>query len=90
MTIYPDIQKRAQDEIDRVIGQTRLPKLDDRPSLPYIEAIYRELLRFAPPVPLAIPHGLTEDDYYKGYFIPKGTSLPLYWSKCLGNNNKTS
>ena len=37
--------------------------------------------------------GLTEDDYYKGYFIPKGTSLPLYWSKSLGNtilNNTTS
>ncbi|KDR69747.1 hypothetical protein GALMADRAFT_128336 [Galerina marginata CBS 339.88] len=73
MALNPNIQRKAQAEIDRVIGSKRLPGLEDRDSLPYIEAIYREVMRFQPPVPLSIPHALSEDDYYKGYFIPKGT-----------------
>jgi cytochrome P450 len=75
MAVNPDIQCIAQREIDCVIGENRLPTFDDRASLPYIEAIYRELLRFAPPVPLCIPHSTTEDDHYKGYFIPKGNFI---------------
>ncbi|KAF8200732.1 hypothetical protein BJ912DRAFT_946979 [Pholiota molesta] len=50
------------------------------PSLPYVDAIYREVLR-GPVATIAsfgcsanAPHSLTEDDYYKGYFIPKGRS----------------
>ena len=77
MAIHPEVQRKAQAEIDEVVGQARLPDFDDRPKLPYIEAIYREVLRINPPVPLGLPHGVTEDDYYKGYFIPKGTDVPL-------------
>lgn len=72
MTINPEIQIVAQREIDSVIENNSLPTFDDRASLPYVEAIYRELLRFAPPLPLSIPHSTNEDDHYKGYFIPKG------------------
>ncbi|KDR84601.1 hypothetical protein GALMADRAFT_56030 [Galerina marginata CBS 339.88] len=75
MAINPDVQRKAQAEIEKVIGSRRLPTLKDRASLPYIEAIYREVMRFHPPVPLNIPHALSEDDYYKGYFIPKGTTV---------------
>ncbi|KAF8161643.1 cytochrome P450 [Crassisporium funariophilum] len=75
MAASPQVQKRAQAELDRVIGTNRLPVFEDRPSLPYIEAIYREVLRFAPPLPLGVPHCLSEDDYYDGYFIPKGTAI---------------
>ena len=75
MTINPEIQLAAQREIDSVIGNNRLPSFDDRASLPYIEAIYRELLRFAPPLPLFIPHTTNEGEYYKGYFIPKGNFI---------------
>ncbi|KIM42017.1 hypothetical protein M413DRAFT_410611 [Hebeloma cylindrosporum] len=81
MAVNPEIQCIAQREIDRVIGENRLPTFDDRALLPYIEAIYRELLRFAPPAPLCIPHSTTEDDHYKGYFIPKGTTVyPNIWA----------
>ncbi|KAF8883612.1 cytochrome P450 [Gymnopilus junonius] len=73
MAVNPQIQRKAQAEIDRVIGHSRLPDFGDRSALPYLEAIYREVLRFAPPLPLGVPHATTEDDYYKGYFIPKGT-----------------
>jgi len=40
--------------------------------MPYLEAIYREVLRSRPPAQLGVPHSLVEDDHYKGYFIPKG------------------
>lgn len=72
MTVNPDIQRKAQAEIDGVIGRSRLPSFDDRPSLPYIEALYREVLRFLPPSPFGIFRALRENDLYKGYFIPKG------------------
>lgn len=74
MAVHPDVQKKAQAEMDRVIGSRRLPTLDDRKSLPYVEAIYRELMRTAPPLPTGVPHSVTENDLYKGYFIPKACS----------------
>ncbi|KAF9070678.1 cytochrome P450, partial [Rhodocollybia butyracea] len=52
MTLYPKVQAKAQAEIDRVIGRDRLPTFEDRRSLPYIEAIYREVMRLHPPLPL--------------------------------------
>lgn len=54
MTLYPDIQRRAQAEVDSVIGTSwqRLPSFEDRPKLPYVEAIVLELLRWNPAVPL--------------------------------------
>ncbi|KDR82227.1 hypothetical protein GALMADRAFT_59888 [Galerina marginata CBS 339.88] len=75
MAANPDVQKKGQAEIDLVIGSNRLPVFEDRQSLPYVEAIYREVMRFRPPAQLGIPHSLSEDDYYKGFFIPKGTTI---------------
>ena len=72
MVTHREVQKRAQEEIDRVIASSRLPTFNDRPNLPYIDAVYRELLRHSSPVPLGIPHALAEDDVYEGYFLPKG------------------
>ncbi|KAF8973005.1 cytochrome P450 [Flammula alnicola] len=81
MATNPEIQQKAQAEIDRIIGTTRLPTFEDRGSLPYIEAIYRELMRWMPSLPLAVPHCVSEGDYYKGYFIPKETTvLPNIWA----------
>ncbi|KAF8869034.1 cytochrome P450, partial [Infundibulicybe gibba] len=73
MATHPDVQRRAQDEIDAVIGSDRLPNVGDRSSLPYVEAIYREMMRWRPVVPLGVPHTSNEDDIYKGFFIPKGS-----------------
>ena len=73
MAKHPDIQRRAQEEVDRVVGNDRLPDFNDRPCLPYIDAIYRELLRHTPPLALGLPHVATDDDIYEGYFIPRGT-----------------
>ena len=52
MVLHPDVQKKAQAEIDSVIGTDRLPVYGDRPKLPFIEAIMKEVLRWYPPVPL--------------------------------------
>jgi len=72
MQHYPDVYRKAREEIDRVIGHERLPDLTDRDSLPYIEALVMELYRWNPPVTVGIPHASTESDQYLGYHIPKG------------------
>jgi len=72
MIMHPEAQRKAQAEIDKVIGSDRLPKLADQPSLPYVDALVKEVLRWNPVAPLGIPHIAAEDDVYEGYFIPKG------------------
>jgi cytochrome P450 len=52
MILNPHIARRAQEEIDNVVGRDRLPDFDDRLSLPYVEAIMRETMRWQPLVPL--------------------------------------
>ncbi|KAI0747871.1 cytochrome P450 [Daedaleopsis nitida] len=73
MTLYPELQEKARKQIDQVVGSLRLPDHSDRPLLPYIDAIMREVLRWRPVLPLDVPHVLTEDDTYDGYYLPKGT-----------------
>ncbi|KAG2127548.1 cytochrome P450 [Suillus bovinus] len=75
MVLYPDVQKRAQAEIDSVVGRDRLPTFEDRASLRYIDAVVRETFRWQPVVPLGLPHATLSDDVYDGYFIPKGTII---------------
>ncbi|TBU38080.1 cytochrome P450, partial [Dichomitus squalens] len=73
MATHPDVQRRAQAELDSVIGPDRLPEIDDMDRLPYIHAIVKECIRWRPVVPLGVPHRSMQDDEYCGYFIPKGT-----------------
>ncbi|KAI5123170.1 hypothetical protein M0805_000871 [Coniferiporia weirii] len=80
MAIFPDVQRKAQEEIDRVIGTDRLPSFEDRPNLPYIDAIVKEVLRWHPVAPMGLPHVSSEDDIYNGFFIPKGSLImPNIW-----------
>ena len=74
MALYPAAQKRAQEEIDQVVGTERLPNFEDRVSLPYIEALVREVLRWWTAAPQGLPHTTTADDVYKGFYFPKGKS----------------
>ena len=73
MIAHPEIQKRAQAELDAVVGRFRPPTCSDAPSLPYIQAMVKETLRWRPVLPLALPHTAAADDWYNGMFIPKGT-----------------
>ncbi|KAF7789305.1 hypothetical protein EIP86_000249 [Pleurotus ostreatoroseus] len=73
MTLHPEAQRKAQEELDRVVGSDRLPTFADREHLPYVEALVTEVFRWNPVVPLGAPHRLLEDDVHEGYFIPKGS-----------------
>ncbi|KAN0124435.1 cytochrome P450 [Russula decolorans] len=73
MLAYPETQACAHAELDAVLGRTRLPTFTDYPHLPYIRAMVKELLRWRPITPITTPHRSTQDDWYEGMFIPKGT-----------------
>lgn len=76
----PDIQKKAQAELDNIIGRDRLPSFEDFNQLTYIQAIVKETLRRNPVAPLGMQHCSIQDDWYDGHFIPKGTiCLPNIW-----------
>ncbi|KAK3072822.1 hypothetical protein LTR53_006141 [Teratosphaeriaceae sp. CCFEE 6253] len=79
LTKHPEVQRKAQEEIDRVVGSERLPAWEDEPKLPYLLAIIKETLRMRPPNKFGINHYTTEDDWYEGMFIPKNTIVTLNW-----------
>jgi len=88
MVNYPEAQRSAQEELDRVL-QGRLPQLGDEADLPYTTALAKEIMRWQTVTPLGtllssvmlphstghigVPHLVTEDDVYKGYRIPKNS-----------------
>ena len=60
LTLFPEVQRRAQAELDIVVGRDRLPTFDDRPRLPYIEALCKELMRWQMVTPIGTVRGLYE------------------------------
>jgi hypothetical protein len=70
MTLFPNKQTIAQDELDRVVGHSRLPTMEDRASLPYVDAIIKETLRWNVLLPTSIPRRTEKDDIYKGTHRP--------------------
>ena len=80
MTIHPEVQQKAREEIDRVVGTHRLPTFSDRESLPYVEAVLKESFRWQPIGPMGVPHVASQDDVFDEYLIPKGAMmLPNIW-----------
>ena len=75
---YPEAQRKAQKELDRVIGRERLPKFEDQSDLTYTMALVREVQRYRPIIPGGLPHATSEDDTWNGYHIPKGAYLLLF------------
>lgn len=75
MTRNTDIVRTAQHQLDSVLGGGRLPDHSDVDDLPYIVAIVKETLRWAPPVPIGTLHRLMEDDVYRGMFMPGGAMM---------------
>ncbi|XP_068089313.1 uncharacterized protein [Hyperolius riggenbachi] len=82
MIKYPEVQKKVQSEIDRVIG-TAPPKLEHRKQMPYTEAVVCEVQRFGDIAPTNLPHATAQDVTLRGYFIPKGTTIMPVLSSAL-------
>lgn len=74
MSLFPGVQAKAQEEIRRVLDG-RIPTIEDYDKMPYLQAVTLEALRWNPPGPSGVPHRLTQDDMYNGYFIPQGTTV---------------
>ena len=70
---YPDIQARIHRELDNAVGRNRLPKLSDKPNLPYTEAVLLELHRIISLVPLSAFHVASDTTSFRGYTIPKNS-----------------
>ncbi|KAL0252995.1 hypothetical protein SLS55_008440 [Diplodia seriata] len=79
MTLFPEARQRAQEEIDRVVGMERLPAWGDEVALPYTRALVKEVLRWRPVNKFGMVHASSEDDWYEGFFIPKGSVVVLNW-----------
>ncbi|KAJ2919362.1 hypothetical protein MD484_g1050, partial [Candolleomyces efflorescens] len=69
MVLNPQALHKAQAELDEVVGHSRLPDEKDRPHLPYVGAIVKEVLRWNPVAPLGLPHMLSQDDEYNGTIL---------------------
>ncbi|PFH47460.1 hypothetical protein AMATHDRAFT_50287 [Amanita thiersii Skay4041] len=74
---YPEIQAKAHEELDRVVGHDRLPTVEDEKDLPYIHAIIKEVERCYNPFWLGTPHMNTQELTYRGQYIPRNTVMVL-------------
>lgn len=78
---YPSIQTKLQEQIDKVVGRDRLPSMEDRCNLAYLDAFIYETMRFTSFVPVTIPHSTTSDVSIEGLHIPKDTVVFInQWS----------
>ena len=80
LVMFPEVQERAQEEIDRVVGTDRLPNFADRENMPYMDGIVKEAWRWNPVGPMGLTHKAEEDIICGEYIIPKGSNLlPSLW-----------
>ncbi|KAK7457799.1 hypothetical protein VKT23_010139 [Stygiomarasmius scandens] len=75
MLLFPAVMRRAQQELDDVVGHDRLPNFQGMGKLPYIEALIKEVTRWRCVAPLGIPHAAMENDMYNSMFIPRGSTV---------------
>ncbi|GAV99374.1 cytochrome p450 [Lentinula edodes] len=75
MAMFPEVQRKAQNELESVIGKDRLPSFEDRDRLTYVEAVCKEVMRYHAVVPNGLPHCTAADDIHDGMFIPKGAII---------------
>ncbi|XP_070620513.1 cytochrome P450 2G1-like isoform X2 [Erythrolamprus reginae] len=78
---YPEVEEMVHKEVEQVIGPNRLPATEDRPKMPYTDAVIHEIQRLTDIVPMGVPHTVIRDTQFRGYLLPKGTDVfPLIGS----------
>ena len=83
MVLNPKAMKKAQEELDRVVGKEELPDYSHKERLPYIDALVKEVLRWNPPLPISLPNRAMQDDVYRGRLIPEGAIvIQNVWAIC--------
>ncbi|XP_027263217.1 cytochrome P450 2C26 isoform X2 [Cricetulus griseus] len=80
---HPHVTAKVQEEIDQVVGRHRSPCMQDRSHMPYTDAMIHEVQRFIDFIPTNLPHAVTCDIKFRGYFIPKGTTVITSLSSVL-------
>ncbi|XP_043512841.1 probable cytochrome P450 303a1 [Frieseomelitta varia] len=83
LVLFPKVQRKAQEEIDTIIGRNRLPTLDDRTRMTYMNAIVLESFRMFVGRTLNIPHRAQRDTTILGHKIPKNTMLIVNFNRIL-------
>ncbi|PHH61031.1 hypothetical protein CDD81_853 [Ophiocordyceps australis] len=83
MVNFPEVQRKAQAEIDAIVSTGSFPRIEDREKMPYIEAIIKEVYRWSPVAPMGVPHALEQDVVFHEYLLPRGAYvLPAMWWFC--------
>nr|XP_060641097.1 cytochrome P450 2C15-like isoform X2 [Anolis sagrei ordinatus] len=72
---HPEIEEKVQAEIDRVVGRSRMPGMADRGQMPYTDAVIHEIQRSLSIASVSVPHAMVNDTPFRGYIIPKGTTI---------------
>ncbi|XP_018424952.1 PREDICTED: cytochrome P450 2C16-like isoform X2 [Nanorana parkeri] len=80
---HADVEECIHKEIDNVIGRNRAPCIEDRSRMPYLEAVIHEIQRFIDLIPMGIPHKVTRDVHFRGFIIPKDTTVYTMLSSVL-------
>ncbi|KAH6893745.1 cytochrome P450 [Coprinopsis sp. MPI-PUGE-AT-0042] len=81
LAMNPNAQRKAQSQIDEVVGRDRLPTFHDLERLPYVQAFVKEIGRWHSVAPLALPHVSEKEDIFNGYRIPANTMIfPNTWA----------
>ncbi|XP_025068821.1 putative inactive cytochrome P450 2G1 [Alligator sinensis] len=72
---YPEVQDKVREEVDRVIGQTHSPAMNDQGRMPYTNAVIHEIQRLANILPIGVPRKVACDTHFRGYLLPKDTDV---------------
>ncbi|KAL8586800.1 hypothetical protein ACOMHN_061313 [Nucella lapillus] len=79
----PQVQEKCYQEIIEAIGTERLPTMQDRHDLVYVEATIQEVLRTASIGTFAVHHAPSCDVLFRGYLIPKDAIILPFMTTAL-------